>query len=79
MSTDTFDDMAEQVLFPEADFDDDFVYEDLDGDMDDPFEEYCDYCERTGHTFRGCARRDDAPDAFLDMEYEDRFDIGEDF
>ncbi len=24
-----------------------------------PPEDYCDYCERSGHTFRSCPRRDD--------------------
>ena len=28
---------------------------------DDNFELYCDYCERTGHTFRTCPARDDEP------------------
>jgi hypothetical protein len=27
-----------------------------------PPEDYCDYCERVGHTFRSCPRRDDGPD-----------------
>ena len=79
MSTDTFDEMAETVMFPEID--DDFEYVDEDGDMDDPFSEYCDYCEREGHAFRSCSRRDDepAPDAHLDMEFESRFEIDGDF
>jgi hypothetical protein len=25
-------------------------------------EPYCDFCERTGHTFRSCPARDDEPD-----------------
>jgi hypothetical protein len=28
----------------------------------DPWVDYCDYCEREGHTFRSCPARDDDPD-----------------
>lgn len=66
MSTDTFDMAAEEILFPTIDDDPDFFYEDTEGDLDDPFEAYCDLCERTGHTFRCCPARDDDVDAHLD-------------
>lgn len=40
---------------------------DLDDDLDYDFinhvtwpEDYCDWCETDGHTFRSCPRRDDA-------------------
>lgn len=27
-----------------------------------PEEDYCDYCEQSGHTFRSCPKRDDEDD-----------------
>ena len=27
----------------------------------DAIEGYCDYCERSGHTFSSCPKRDDSP------------------
>lgn len=27
----------------------------------DLIEDYCDYCEREGHTYRSCPKRDDDP------------------
>jgi len=31
-------------------------------------EDYCDYCERDGHTFRSCPKRDDDPDDDYDED-----------
>jgi len=33
-------------------------------------DDYCDYCEQEGHTFRSCPKRDDNPDYGDEGEYE---------
>lgn len=46
-------------------------------------EEYCDYCEEEGHTFRSCPRRDDTPDQDvsddfpMSVEYDTSYEDGD--